>query len=776
MNETKFMKIKNEYQSFIKKLNAQKNIFSFDCYLVDEKWINKVEQSFNKYNNIKKNLNFYRYYEEIINFPPKVDFINSFSTLIDHLKNEGNFSILRKEIMEMIYKKENLKNFKYALCYGNNNKSIIKFPNEKVALLLFNNFKNGIHFLKEKFLIFINNKNEMNLFNKILFSDYVHIKNEINKNNSNIITLEKYIENSESSINDIKNINQKYDFKDEAKKLFILIFYYEQFLSNNLEKSFTNENEQYYLINHEYLFNLKKFFNYEECFEQKLNGLDHVINYINLDNYMDILSRNTFIENDNKMEKSNFDYFKSNNKMKSPIYQKFQFNYFSNAFILPSKIYYIIKNLFAENREESNIKIKIIYKEGDLLIYFNNTIEIGNLNEQLLFIPKYIFIFKNKNRLEIELGNIMNNSIDDYLKYRKCNVKSKEPHNLFNSSMENIGVFFLLINEGKNQNINQIIYTKVNPLNYSNKKSKAKTPGKSLKTQMKNNKNNQQHINSNSGLTELFLNNIKNNKISNVHKTQIINQKNISQPNIVFEDFIEAEGFKKMSNLKDNYEDKIQNEANNLTENNEANNLNNDEENEKINDEEKINLYKNQIETIQKENIKIKNKNTLLENEVTDLKLKITEFQNEQKENNDNIKKIQEENFEIKLLNEQLKKESKEKIELNNKIKEENENLKKENTKLKIEIEINKLKYEKLLKNFEQIKKNNNNIINQKDDMAKYLDINKNNPENGELDQLRKDEKQLFDAFENNIILSYDEPTLIGLNNIGATCFMNATF
>ena len=36
MNETKFMKIKNEYQSFIKNLNAQKNIFSFDCYLVDE--------------------------------------------------------------------------------------------------------------------------------------------------------------------------------------------------------------------------------------------------------------------------------------------------------------------------------------------------------------------------------------------------------------------------------------------------------------------------------------------------------------------------------------------------------------------------------------------------------------------------------------------------------------------------------------------------------------------------------------------------------------------
>ena len=31
------------------------------------------------------------------------------------------------------------------------------------------------------------------------------------------------------------------------------------------------------------------------------------------------------------------------------------------------------------------------------------------------------------------------------------------------------------------------------------------------------------------------------------------------------------------------------------------------------------------------------------------------------------------------------------------------------------------------------------------------------------------------EAFEKQTILSYECPTLIGLNNIGATCFMNAT-
>ena len=170
---------------------------------------------------------------------------------------------------------------------------------------------------------------------------------------------------------------------------------------------------------------------------------------------------------------------------------------------------------------------------------------------------------------------------------------------------------------------------------------------------------------------------------------------------------------------------------------------------------------------MEKEQKLIKKKNIQLENEVKELKIMV-ENEKEKKENKDYIMNKQEENLNYEFLNENIKKELEENLKLNKKYKEENENLIKENEKLKNII----IKYEELLKNNNQVE---NNLINQKDNMGKDLQINNNTPDSVELDQLRKDQKKLYEAFENNAILSYEKPTLIGLNNIGATCFMNAT-
>ena len=311
------------------------------------------------------------------------------------------------------------------------------------------------------------------------------------KNYSNIITLEKYIEARESSFGVPKNIKQKVDLNIEIKKLFILIFYYERLLSKYFESSFTNINEKYYLINPEYLFKLKQSFNYQENYEYKLNDLNLNINYIELDENTEKFFQNTYFENESTMEKNNFEYLKNINNIKSPICQKGQFKYFSNAFILPSKIYYLIKNLFFQNQEENIMPTKIIYKEEDLLIYFNYNIEIGNLNEHLLFTPKYFFDF-NKTRFEIELKTILYNSIEEYLNSRKCSEKQMEPQNLLNRNNNLIGVFISLINKGKTQNIqlkdSQQLYKKIKTLDNSNYRSK--TQGKVLKTKAKNNKQN----------------------------------------------------------------------------------------------------------------------------------------------------------------------------------------------------------------------------------------------------------------------------------------------
>ena len=65
----------------------------------------------------------------------------------------------------------------------------------------------------------------------------------------------------------------------------------------------------------------------------------------------------------------------------------------------------------------------------------------------------------------------------------------------------------------------------------------------------------------------------------------------------------------------------------------------------------------------------------------------------------------------------------------------------------------------------------NNNKIKQK---SYFNNLNKNEL-NQEDEKLKKEQNILNDKLKNQPILLYNNPTLVGLNNIGATCFMNAT-
>ena len=91
-------------------------------------------------------------------------------------------------------------------------------------------------------------------------------------------------------------------------------------------------------------------------------------------------------------------------------------------------------------------------------------------------------------------------------------------------------------------------------------------------------------------------------------------------------------------------------------------------------------------------------------------------------------------------------------------------NKKKKYDEIKEEIEIYKKFYTQLNKD-KELKKNNN--------IDKTQQYNRNN-ENRIIDN-KEEEQQINDILKNKPIISYDSPTLIGLNNIGATCFMNAT-
>ena len=300
MEEDIFVLSMKKYDSFKKQLINSNNLQSFNCYLIDESWYNKLLDNFYLYKKLQLKFGIFSF-NKMINFPNREPyFINDLSKLTEFLNKNQQFNIISKEVMEVIYRKDYLNNFKHFKYYVKNNKSIIDFENEKVALLLFNNFKNGIKFEKNKFIILPNNENKIDLYKKAL-SNELDINNEINEN---IISFEEYIESIKYHINDVENI--KNNFNKEIIKLFISIFYYEKFLSENSENLFTDKYEHYFLINQQYLAKLKECFNYEKNYEDKLKNIDGNINYINYEKYLEKISEVIADENDLQNKKNVF--------------------------------------------------------------------------------------------------------------------------------------------------------------------------------------------------------------------------------------------------------------------------------------------------------------------------------------------------------------------------------------------------------------------------------------------------------------------------------------
>ena len=154
----------------------------------------------------------------------------------------------------------------------------------------------------------------------------------------------------------------------------------------------------------------------------------------------------------------------------------------------------------------------------------------------------------------------------------------------------------------------------------------------------------------------------------------------------------------------------------------------------------------------------IKKKNFV---EISDENKNANDFQKENE-------KLNKENVQLKEEIKELKKENKELKTENIKLKKENEKLKKENESLKSEkAKEDSKKKQKDKRNLSQ--NNNNNNYNFIDFPNINNNINKNN-EKGEKFIETTSELKVLQA-----IKDYQRPPLIGLQNIGATCFMNST-
>ena len=260
----------------------------------------------------------------------------------------------------------------------------------------------------------------LNLLNKEIDLNYDILNNL--KNNNIIITefnelniLYNIYPIEENKI--IQNNNLNFII-DNILKIFIYIFYYEEYLSIYKENYF-NENESYFLINPKWLKDYKDFYNYNKLFELlkniSNNNNNKSINYQNLNenNILNISNnlKNIFLEK--RIDKINFGY-----KMPNLSYIN-NINFNESCFIIDEKIIDMIINTHKNlNEKISKLSYKIKIKNKYVFLININSISIGYINDELLFIPKFLFFYNNYMILEREINLLFSNNIQDYIKYR----------------------------------------------------------------------------------------------------------------------------------------------------------------------------------------------------------------------------------------------------------------------------------------------------------------------------------------------------------------------
>ena len=234
--------------------------------------------------------------------------------------------------------------------------------------------------------------------------------------------------------------------------------------------------------------------------------------------------------------------------------------------------------------------------------------------------------------------------------------------------------------------------------------------------------------------------------------------------------------------------------------------------------ENEINILKETIKEKDKNEENYKTQIKELKKSNNDLKKKNEELTNNKNEINNMMSNLSEKDKFIEKEMIELKRE-KEKFEIdkneNKKIKQENEELNIKNDELKKEIEKNKSELDKLLKSIEETNKNiripqnplyqsisnisrrnSRNPQNplfqsiEKDTLINYLDKNKeiknknsiiyqkpSIKEKKEKEKKEEEKKEEEEKEEEELEMEeeVEKPILIGLNNIGATCFMNST-
>ena len=191
----------------------------------------------------------------------------------------------------------------------------------------------------------------------------------------------------------------------------------------------------------------KDFYNYNKLFEvlknTSNNNNNKFIYYSNLDRFILNISNdlnNFFFEK--RKEEINFDYI-----MPNPSHINKNIIFYENCFIIDKKIIDVMldahKNL-NENIAKLSYKIKVKNKYIYLIGINSNSISIGSINDNLLFTPKFLFLYNNFIILEREFHLLFQKTIKEYIRIRNCLETYKDIQTLIEGKNNKIGNMIVL--------------------------------------------------------------------------------------------------------------------------------------------------------------------------------------------------------------------------------------------------------------------------------------------------------------------------------------------
>ena len=843
----KYSKISNEFINFRNNLkkeienNNPKSNPNNECYCIKEKWFKEFENIIISINN-KKNLSFETRNNSLKGLISKTvpEFINDINSATNILEKGGNIKIISKNLVNLLYKKEFFLNYNSAKYYAGNNKLIIEFQNHSEpeisnTLLLINPLEE----LSKQIIYHFSIKNQIDYKMKCYRSI---IENEM----ENKIAFQYKIELKKISINSLRNSmglkqNQSIDSKSPESfnliiKFLISLYYYELSLSNNKNREFIlNFNERSYLINTEWIDNIKSNYKYQGI-SNILIKLKKEFEYSNFSNQVDQIYE--IIKKNPEIQKilTSCDIFKNKN-----IFPKERtnnnFSFFEKCYILPKLIFQNIRSLLSNDKHHLH-SVYQFWKKNKFCFLKDNNIYIGTINNLKIFISEYVLFYNNneKKLYEKEFNALLNsNDINVFFSERNCKNSAVFIQKI-NKNNNNIGNLLIVKNcpleykKDLNQFINKVeTKKKVNtnrssslPRQFLVHKSSINPGNININNEIKDKTSKNEEYNKNVNIImnssmkgnikiNNFLFNNKEEKEENLIDIQnrenkekkllikqiedyknIINlkEKEVNEINDLKDKLqrgLEEEKEKNkrleeiIKNLKENYKKKEESETRSTAKNREkeekieelmSTNINLEEENNKL--ENNVQKYKKKYEDI-KEKLKIY-ENNKVDRDIEEEKKKENNILKKQKEINEKIKYL--EKAELQLKNEQNKIE---------KVKEKFQEIKNKNKELK---ELNDLlvrENKKLKEELENMKKQQNKKDKKKQALSQSLKIEEKEISNIDIFEngmnINNDEKITNQRRRSNSLPNqtkkplelYLQPTLIGLNNIGSICYMNST-